>query len=315
MGRGGHMKVIFFGTSGYCLPVLEALKTSFDLKMIITRADKPVGRKKILTPSATKLWAIEHKIPVTNDLPAGKAGYSQIPACDLAIVSDYGLIIPEAIFNTPRFGTLNVHFSKLPDLRGPSPVQFTLLRGDAEAWVTIFKLESPPELQIKMDSGPILWQKSYPVKSDDTTQTLYSRLFQKAAKELPGVVQNYQKPENRNQKLIKQDHSAATFTRFLTKEDGFINWGLLQQALQGESLQSLSIHPKIQQEATATLKDLPVYQSASIPLYNFYRALTPWPGMWTIKDGKRMIVRNCHLEGEKLILEKIQFEGKTATTL
>lgn len=260
MGRSGYMKVIFFGTSKYCLPVLETLKASFDLKMIVTREDKPVGRKKVLTPSATKLWAIEQKIPMTND-------YSQIPACDLAIVADYGRKIPEEIFSKPRFGTFNIHFSKLPGLRGTSPVQTTLLRGDTEAWITIFKIEQT------FDTGPILWQGSFPIDPNDTTGTLYTRLFKEASKVLPTL--------DFSQKLRPQDHSKATFTKLLTKANGFVEYSRL-------------LEPRT---------------------YNLYRAMTPWPGLWTIKNGKRMIIRNCHLEGEKLILDKIQFEGKTATTL
>lgn len=254
------MKVIFFGTSKYCLPVLEALKTNFDLKMIITREDKPVGRKKVLTPSATKLWAIEHKISVTSD-------YIQIPDCDLAIVADYGQIIPEEVFSKPKLSTWNIHFSKLPDLRGASPVQYTLLRGDTIAWITIFKIEKT------LDTGPLLWQHSFPIKPDDTTQTLYIRLFKEAAKILPTL--------NFAGKLTPQNHSKATLTKLLTKADGFVEF------------------PRLLEPRT----------------YNLYRAMTPWPGLWTIKNGKRMIIRNCHLEGEKLILDKIQFEGKTATTL
>lgn len=264
MGRSGYMKVIFFGTSKYCLPVLETLKASFDLKMIVTREDKPVGRKKVLTPSATKLWAIEHKIPVTSD-------YIQIPDCDLAIVADYGKIIPEEIFTKPKLGTFNIHFSKLPDLRGASPVQYTLLRGDTDAWITVFKIEKT------LDTGPILWQHSFPINPDDTTQTLYIRLFKEAAKILPTL--------NFAGKLTPQNHSKATFTKLLTKADGFVKY----EDILNSHLSTL--------------------------IYNHYRAMTPWPGLWTIKNGKRMIIRNCHLEGEKLILDKIQFEGKTATTL
>src|SRR3989344_5076200 len=143
------MTVIFFGTSNYCLPVLDALKQNFDLKMVVTRPDKPVGRKKILTPSATKLWAQKNNIPVATSLTN-----LEMTDLDLGIVADFGSIIPGEIFNKPKLGTFNIHFSKLPDLRGASPIQSTLLRGDTTAWVTIFKLEAT------LDTGPFLWQKS-----------------------------------------------------------------------------------------------------------------------------------------------------------
>lgn len=257
------MKAIFFGTSKYCLPILDALKSNFDLQMVITRPDKPVGRKKVLTPAATKSWAIKRNIPNATD-------YSAIPSVDLAIVADFGQIIPESVFNQPKLGTWNIHFSKLPEFRGASPVQATLLRGDKTAWITIFKIE------VSLDTGPILWQKSFPIDPADTTGTLYTRLFEEAGKILPTL--------DFNQTLFPQDHKKATFTKMLKKEDGFIKY---------EDL----LDPHF-----------------SIPNYNKFRAMTPWPGLWTIKDGKRMIIRQCHLEKDKFVLDEIQFEGKLPQT-
>lgn len=290
------MNLIFFGTSDYCLPVLEAIHKNFDLKLVVTRPDKPVGRKQILTPSATKVWAEKNNIPVLTPetLKKNTADRDLLnktladPKPDLAVVSDYGLIIPEAVFNIPEYGTLNIHFSKLPDLRGPSPVQFTILRGDYDAWITIFKLENPPELKIKMDAGPILHQFHYNIWLDDTTETLYTRLFNEAAVILPAMIKEY---INHEVPLASQDHSKATFSRFITKEDGFVEWSALQQAAQSDALRT----------------------SSTQSVYNQFRAMTPWPGLWTkTPEGKRMIIRKCHLEEGKLILDEIQFEGKTS---
>ncbi len=286
------MTVVFFGSSDYCLPVLEALHKNFYLALVVTRPDKPVGRKQILTPSAVKLWAQKEDVNFvspttlkkdTSDRAATTKVLTDL-APDLAVVSDYGLIIPEGIFKIPKLETLNIHFSRLPELRGPSPVQTTLLEGRKAAWITIFKLENPPELEIKMDSGPIFFQKSYPIDPTDTTQTLYTRLFQEVARELPQVVSGYAKG------LIKprpQDHSKATFCHLLSRDDGFVKY-----------------------------EDLGKPQT-----YNVFRAMTPWPGLWTIHpNGKRMKILKCHLEGKtsprlvgpgpKLVFDQIQFEGK-----
>lgn len=273
------MKVVFFGSSDYCLPVLESLKNNFDLKLVITRPDRPVGRKQILTPSPTKTWAIKNNIPILTpstlkkDTPDRNSTIQQFNnlTIDLAVVSDYGLIIPKTIFNLPKFGTINIHFSKLPDLRGPSPVQSTLLRGDHEAWITIFKLENPPELEIKMDSGPIYFQKSYPINPADTAQSLYTRLFQEAAKEIVTVINNIH-----SSKPQPQDHSQATFCKMLTREDGFVK-----------------------------------YEDLAKPAnYNKFRAYYPWPGIWTISNSRRMKVLKCHPEKNKLVLDQIQLEGE-----
>lgn len=258
MGRGGNiMRVVFFGTSNYCLPVLEILKKSFDLVQVITRPDRPVGRKQILMASAVKTWAIQNQVPVTTELKPVEA--------DLAIVADFGKIIPPEIFNKPVGGTLNIHFSKLPDLRGPSPVQNTLLRGDTTAWITVFKIDE------HMDTGPILWQKSYPIKPDDTTETLYRRLFSEVANELPEILTL--------DKFSLQPEKGATYTKFITKQDGFVDWEKIK--------------------------------SGGQEVYKQFRAMTPWPGLWSIHpNGKRIIIRNCHLDDGKLVLDDVQFEGK-----
>lgn len=281
------MKTVFFGTSKYCLPVLEAIKNSplrreasFELVLVVTREDKPVGRKQILTPSATKVWAQKNNIPVDVILAESRIPY------DLAIVADYGKIIKHEVYEKPKLGTFNIHFSKLPEFRGPSPVQSTLLRGDKTAWITIYKLKYYPELEIKMDSGPILWQKEYPVNPDDTTESLYTRLFEEVAKEIPLI--DFQG------NLLEQNHSKATFCKMLTKDDGFIDWELLKNNLY---------------VACGDRNMIPTSQVKKI--YNQYRAMYPWPGIWTIKEGKRMKILKCHIDKNKLVLDEIQFEGKT----
>ncbi len=272
------LRVVFFGTSSYSLPVVAALAQHCELLLIVTRPDKPEGRKAIMTASATKRWAIEHNIdtltPETlkKETPPRRKLEDKLKKLkvDLAIVADYGLIIPEGIFSLPRLGTINIHFSRLPTWRGPSPVQFTLLSGETDAWITIFKLDNHADIPIKMDSGPIIWQKSYPILPDDTTGQLYTRLFEHIAAELPTILST---PFS----LTPQDHTKATYCRFLTREDGFV----------------------------------PYDQIAKSENYNRFRAMTPWPGLWTLTpEGKRLKILGCHSQGEKLILDEIQYEGK-----
>ena len=246
------MRIVFFGTSQYCLPVLESLKNNFELVQVITREDKPVGRKQVLTPSATKIWAIKNGVHLqeTTSLE-GKF--------DLGIVADYGRIISEKEFNLPKLGTFNIHFSKLPDLRGASPVQQTILRGDKTAWVTIFKIEET------LDTGPILDQREFPIFPNETAGDVYTRLFQEVANYLPTL--DFAK------KLVPQT-GTPTFCKLLKRDDGFI-------------------------------------KEVSELTFNKFRAMNPWPGVWTIKDGKRMKILKCHLENEILVVDEIQFEGKS----
>ncbi len=285
------MKIVFFGTSDYVLPVLETLLKNFDLRLVVTRPDKPVGRKQILTPSAVKTWAQKNNLAFATPATMKKETLDRANLLDifkdiqpdLSVVADYGLIIPEEIFNFPKLGTLNIHFSLLPDLRGPSPIQTALLRGNKITGITVFKLESPKELKIKMDAGPIVWQKEYPISENDTAETLYSRLFQEAAKELPGILRDYSLHPNQYP-LIFQDHSKATYTKMLSREDGFVPWPQLLNS-----------------------KD-------SLTVYNRFRAMFPWPGLWSLRPAQdkpqRMKILKCHLKENELILDEVQFEGK-----
>lgn len=306
------MKTVFFGSSDYCLPILEALKKT--LQLVVTRPGKPVGRKRIVTPSPVYLWATKNNIraitPSTlkKDSPDRLLVESILKQVnpDIAVVADYGLILPEAIFNLPTHGTFNVHFSRLPELRGPSPVQFTLLQGQMRAWTTIFKLENPPELAIKMDTGPILYQNSSPIFLDDTTSSLYTRLFNDVGAIINAMLDEHLKF---GEKLTAQDHSKATYCRFLTREDGFISWTTLQKALNGDTVEINDL-PKIQQEALVIAPQ--GEKITPCPVYHFFQAVTPWPGMWTIDaSGKRLKILKCRHHGKKLLVEEIQFEGKT----
>lgn len=243
------MSVVFFGTSKYCLPVLEALKPQ--LKLVVVMPDRPVGRKQILTPCATKQWAISNGIEIASSL----APRNDI---DVAIVADYGRIIPREEFVIPKLGTFNIHFSKLPDLRGASPVQQTILRGDTTAWVTIFKIAET------LDTGPILDQRSFSIFPYDTTESLYSRLFVEVSKYITTL--------DFSKKLALQS-GTPTYCKLLTRQDGFVELD----------------DPQI---------------------YNKFRAYFPWPGIWSIKNGKRMKILKCHPDKNKIIIDLLQYEGE-----
>src|SRR3989338_5833902 len=159
------MKILFFGTSNYCLPVLETLHKNFDLVGVITLPKSPIEQFtlshniKVFTPNnKSELLSLKENLETLRP--------------DLAIVADYGMIIPTEIFYIPSHQTLNIHFSKLPKYRGPSPVQYTILNGEKSAWITIILMDEG------MDTGDILWQKeALRLKGNETTPDLYRKLF------------------------------------------------------------------------------------------------------------------------------------------
>lgn len=328
------LKILFFGSSNYCLPVLESIYKNFNLVAIVTRSNRPVGRKQLLTPSEPKKFAKSHNIKVYTpkdkiELLSLKDTLSQLQP-DLAIVSDYGLIIPKEIFNLPKQKTLNIHFSKLPKFRGPSPVQYTILYGAKSAWISIIIMDEG------MDTGDILWQKEVALAGTETTEILYKKLFNITAKELPDIIKKY---TNNQLKPIKQDHSKATYTKLFTKKDGFIPPKLLSSVI---LLPRLNRGRRISRESLKSVgilqRQLALQDDNWVNLIErVLRAFTPWPGVWTeitLKhlggdklslrsydspevEGaekcrtKRLKILKAHLEPTtKLVLDLVQLEGK-----
>lgn len=291
------MKVIFFGTPDFVISIPKAIvEAGFNLLACVTAPDKPVGRRKLLTPSPVKVWAKKNKILVI-DSPSLSEITEKIKelAPDIGILAAYGKIIPKSLIGAFPKGILVVHPSLLPKYRGASPVQAAIMAGDAEIGVSIIKMDE------KMDHGSIVSQFKDPLPPEATPDKLYPKLFSEAAEVLITILLAY--IEGRI-KLRKQDHSKATFCKILKKEDGFIPPQV--------------IAPK--QGPTLLCKVGP-YKLKANPenLERFIRAMTPWPGSWTyvqlrqkakVKSKKRLKILKAHLEGEKLFLDQVQLEGK-----
>ena len=215
------MRIIFFGSSQYCLPILNVLINNFNLKGIITASDKQVGRKQILSPSPVKQFALSHNLQyfTPSDKNQLLTLYNKLNSLniDLFVVADYGMIIPEKIFSLPRHKTINIHFSRLPEYRGPSPVQYTILNGEKSAWISFMLMAKD------LDTGDILKQIEFSLQGNETSGSLYTDLFNIAADNLVGVINDYIKGEL---KPIPQDHTKATFTKMFNKEDGYIQLSL-----------------------------------------------------------------------------------------
>lgn len=209
MGGGRAMKIVFFGTPDYVLPILKILNKDYEIAAVVTQPPKPTGRKQFLVYSPVDTWAYKKDITILRDLDIGK-----FPEADLGICAAYGKIIPEQVIKSFKFGILNIHPSLLPKYRGASPIPAAILAGDKETGVTIVKMDE------EMDHGPIVTQFKEDILIDDTTESLRARLFERSAKVLnqliPAYVAGRIKPK-------KQDDTKATFTQILKKEDGFVD--------------------------------------------------------------------------------------------
>ncbi len=210
--------MIFFGTSSFSIYVLNRLlELGIKPDSIVTVPDKPQGRKLILTPPPVKVWAEEHSIPCLQFAKLDDTAVTNLSALkpDIFIVASYGKIMPQTILDIPTKGCLNVHPSLLPKYRGATPLQTTILNDDTDAGVVIIKMDR------EMDHGPILVKKEVTISPWPPTLTeLESKLARAGAEILAESLPSYMKAKV---DLQEQDHSQATFTKKIEKEDGKIS--------------------------------------------------------------------------------------------
>lgn len=219
---------IFFGTSRLSVIVLETLAIHGLIpKAIITSPDRPKGRKLILTPPLTKIYGDKQNIPVLQFEKLDSDAIDKIKSIcgpsviDFFLVASYGLIIPQAVLDIPKFGTLNIHPSLLPKYRGATPIQQAILDDEKNTGITIMLMDA------KMDHGPILIQEkridiagvpglSWPKKYDDLEEEL-------AVQAANILEQNIDKILSGEIVPVEQNHADATFTKKIQKPDGLIH--------------------------------------------------------------------------------------------
>src|SRR5690606_24054904 len=155
----------FWGTPEFALPTLRALTgEGHDVVGVVTQPDRPAGRGREVTMSAVKGWAAAEGLPVFQPERArGPEVLERVRAfeADISVVVAYGQILPLEVLQVPELGSLNVHGSLLPELRGAAPVQWAIIRGFEETGVTIMQMEEG------LDSGPTLHAVPEPIRADE----------------------------------------------------------------------------------------------------------------------------------------------------
>ncbi len=212
-------RIAFFGTPDIAVTVLDALSAhGFLPTLVVTNPDAPVGRKQILTPSPVKVWAETHKLPVLTpqSLVKDTNTFERLKSenISLCIVAAYGKLIPKNILDLPQHGTLNVHPSLLPKLRGASPIRSAILNDMRDTGVTIMLLDE------ELDHGPILAQRTvdisedvWPLRGKELDILLSQAGGELLAETLPAWLDGTRTP-------IPQRHEDATFCTKITKEMG-----------------------------------------------------------------------------------------------
>ncbi|MBA2287977.1 MAG: methionyl-tRNA formyltransferase [Ktedonobacteraceae bacterium] len=222
------LRIIYMGTPQFAVPALEGLiqgaapgavlPAGYEIATVITRVDKPVGRGQEIVYSPVKQTALAHGIPVWQPGSLKKPEHIEALAAyraDLYIVAAFGQILPQAVLDQTRYGTLNIHASLLPRYRGVSPISEAILQDDSETGVTIMLLDAG------VDTGPLLLKRSIPIAPDDTTRSLTGKLAtlgrEALLEALPQWIAGQITPE-------PQDEQQSTHTHMLRKEDGQIQW-------------------------------------------------------------------------------------------
>lgn len=215
------LKIIFAGTPDFAAKHLQALLDSqHQIIAVFTQPDKPAGRGNKLTTSPVKQLALEHNLnlyqPKTLKDPEIQQTIANLKP-DIMIVVAYGLILPQAILDIPKFGCLNVHGSLLPRWRGAAPIQRACWAGDSETGITIMQMDAG------LDTGDMLFKTACPINPDDTSVSLYNKLAQLGPnvllQTLALIIDGKAKPE-------KQDPSQATYAEKLSKQEAKLNWNL-----------------------------------------------------------------------------------------
>ncbi|MQA92179.1 MAG: methionyl-tRNA formyltransferase [Gemmatimonas sp.] len=215
------MRVLFWGTPGFALPALRALaEEGHDVVGVVTQPDRPAGRGRKSTPPPIKQFAVGEMIPVLQpERPVGEQFLSRIRGLDpeISVVVAYGEILEPEVLDLPANGSVNIHASLLPELRGAAPVHWAVIRGHELSGVTIMRMEAG------LDSGPILFQVPEPIRLDESMTDLALRLSEIGAEALIEALALFEMGEITPQ---PQDHARATYAPKIDRETAHLNWSL-----------------------------------------------------------------------------------------
>jgi len=211
------MRIVFMGTPEFSVKVLDSLVANdYEVVGVVTQPDRPVGRKRVLTPTPVKIAAQSYGIPLFQPEKI-KEDYEQVLMWepDMIITAAFGQIIPKILLDAPKHGCINVHASLLPKYRGGAPIHQAIMDGNAETGVTIMYMD------VAMDTGDMISKVAVPIEDEDHTGSMFQKLSHAGAKllieTLPKLLAGELVPE-------KQVDSEATFAWNIKREQELIDW-------------------------------------------------------------------------------------------
>jgi len=214
------VRVLYFGTPDFAVPSLRALVgEGFDIAAVVTRPDRPTGRhRSSVSASAVKTAALAEDLAVLQPERPSAPDFiaaARALAPEIAIVAAYGHILPAALLEVPRLGSVNVHASLLPALRGAAPIQRAILEGYPETGITIMQMDAG------MDTGPIIHQVATPIAADETGGELTVRLAELGAEAL---IEALTLMEETGLTPRPQDHGRATMAPKIKRDEERLDW-------------------------------------------------------------------------------------------
>lgn len=208
------MKIVFMGTPEFSIPILKNLIKKYNVILVVTQPDKPVGRKRILTPPPVKEVALKYGIEVFQPIKIRNEFQKIVDLKpDFLITAAYGQILPRGLIE--NVNSVNIHASLLPAYRGGAPIQKSIMNLDKKTGISIMKME------YKMDSGPVYYQEAIPIKDIDTTTILTKKLSILGTEMILKYLENPKKYPP-----VEQDESKVTFAYNITFSDQIIDWSL-----------------------------------------------------------------------------------------
>ena len=210
-------RIVFWGTPDISKNILEFLLTKYNIVGVVTQPDRPYGRKRILTPTPVKRYAIEKNISLLTPSVFDNDFVEKLKEmnADIFIVVAYGRIIPLSILKIANIVPLNIHYSLLPEFRGPSPITYVLWQNKKKTGISII------EMNDRMDAGDILYQRSMSIDIEDDYDSLERKLTELAKSSIEEVMDNLKKYIK---KKVAQDDKKATYTELLNRDCSLVNW-------------------------------------------------------------------------------------------
>ncbi len=228
-------KIVFMGTPAFSAPILRMLvEEGYDVISVVTQPDRPVGRKKVLTPTPVKEEALRLGLPIYQPEKLKNPEELQYVLDlepDLIITAAFGQILPSAVLEAPKLGAINVHASLLPAYRGGAPIHQAIIDGQSETGVTIMYMVD------RLDAGDIISQTVVPIESTDDTGTMFDKLsmagMELLKETLPSIIDGTNSRE-------QQDEEKVTYARNISREQERIDWSKSADSI---SNQVRGLHP------------------------------------------------------------------------